>query len=68
MKAVTMTGGTFRLGKYRININRFGLDISNGMRGIFLAHPFTKHFSFKQYTLIWTWLINGKESITKETV
>lgn len=66
MKAAQMTGKTFYLGKYRFNVNRFGFDISNQMRGIFLAHPFTKHFSFKQYGLIWTWLINGKESITNE--
>jgi hypothetical protein len=49
-------GFKMRLGKWRVCINHKGIDISNGMKGAFLFHPFTKPFSFKQYHSSYKWL------------
>lgn len=51
-QAVTIKGKLFKIGKYRIWVTKQGLDISNGIRGIFLYYPFNKHHSIKQYRLI----------------
>lgn len=51
-----MKGLKFKLGKWRFCINQRGIDISNGMKGSFLFHPFTKHFSIKQYYGTYKWL------------
>lgn len=56
-----MKGLKFKLGKWRFCINQRGIDISNGMKGSFLFHPFTKHFSVKQYQGAYKWLFKDAE-------
>jgi len=63
LRASAMGGKTIRFKNWWINFNKKGIDISNGMRGTFLFHPFTKHFSFKQYLGAYSWIIKGKAII-----
>lgn len=51
-----MKGLKFKLGRLRFCVNTRGIDISNGMKGSFLFHPFTRNFSPKQYRSTYKWL------------
>ena len=51
-----MKGLKFKFGRWSFCINPRGVDISNGMKGSFLFHPFTKHFHIKQYYSTYKWL------------
>lgn len=45
-------GYKFKLFGHRICINKKGINVSNGRKGIFLFHPWAKNFTFKQIKLI----------------
>jgi hypothetical protein len=55
-ESVQMKGFKFKLRNWRFCINTRGIDISNGKKGAFLFHPFTKQFSFKQYYGAYKWI------------
>lgn len=58
--ASSFNGKVFYFKNIRISINKKITDIAYDGRGVTLFHPFTKNFSFKQYKLIYTWLLKGK--------
>lgn len=55
-----VVGKVFYVKDFRIIITKELTDISFKGRGVVLFHPFTKRFSFKQYVLLYTWVLNGK--------
>lgn len=58
--AATFKGKVFYFRNIRVTITNKIIDIVYQGRGVTLFHPFTKGFKFKQYPLIYTWLIRGE--------